>query len=412
MVTRLYPYQQDGAAWLQDEPYRYLGDGMGLGKTIQALVAAKEMGAKHALVICPAAVCENWRVEASVWAPGVNVAPISYDKLIRDKNVVGSDWDLVILDEAHYVKNRTAKRSKAALKVAAQAPRAFLLSGTPMPNHPAELWAPMHALWPDLLKEHNVYRYDDWFNTFCVWRMTQYGKKPFAVKNAPLLREIMGRVMLRRTIDKVALDLPPLRVTTSWLPYDKDFEKILTAAGYGPAWVAEQKARGVDASPPDSTLRRLVGEYKAPLIADQIAEELENRQYHKIVVLAYHRQVLGVLRERLYSFGASYVDGDTPAAQRVKEVEEFRHGTNRVFIGQQTATGTGMNLQVASEIVLAEPAWSPEDNAQAIKRIHRIGSEHPCRARVFIARGTADEHVLSANTSKLRMLVEVNLRGK
>src|SRR5690606_974590 len=118
-----------------------------------------------------------------------------------------------ILDEAHYCKSNVAKRSLAALQVARRAGRAMLLSGTPMPNHPGELWAPIRALWPEIPRELGLKSYNEWFDYFNIYRVTRYGKRPVAARNLDQLRPYLQRIMLRRTADVV--NLPPLRVTLS-----------------------------------------------------------------------------------------------------------------------------------------------------------------------------------------------------
>jgi SNF2 family DNA or RNA helicase len=162
-------------------------------------------------------------------------------------------------------------------------------------------------------------------------------------------------------------------------------------------------------------LRRILGEFKAPaiadIIADIIAEELKERQYSKIVVLAYHHSVLDTLRKKLSPFGVMGFDGSTPTQSRQFAIDVFRDDPSiRVFVAQQTAAGVAVNLQVASEIVLVEPSWSPDEDAQAIARIHRIGSTHACRARIFAVAGTLDEAMQRVRASKIKMQVSLGLR--
>ena len=158
-----------------------------------------------------------------------------------------------------------------------------------------------------------------------------------------------------------------------------------------------------------SRLRRLLGELKAPLVADQIYDEMEDGAYDAIVVMAYHRSVLDVLEHRLKSLGVSRVDGSTPGRRRQEQVDLFQGGKTAIFLGQQTAAGVGLTLTRASELVLVGPSWSPEDNAQAIKRIHRISQDAPCRARIFTIPGTLDASVMGTLARKTRMIEEVGL---
>lgn len=397
----LYPYQLDGVAFLVSRDRGYLADEMGLGKTTQACAACQYLDLKRVLVIAPASTLPNWRYEFESWGPrGATLTAVSYDRLSRNRdNYSGKDYDVVILDEAHYCKSRRAKRSRAALSIAAEAPRAWLLSGTPMPNHPGELWYPLRMLWPDLVDKN----YQKFFDRFVIWRATEWGPKPVGLKDKAGLRELLRQVMMRRTVDSVGVQLPPLRVDVQLTPR-MDLEEYLGEdAPVLAALAAEERADEASLS----RLRKLLGVAKAPFVGEVIAEELADGAYNKIVVLAYHRDVLDLLEARLREFGLVRVDGSSTDDQRAEAIRAFRDDKGvRVFLGQQVAAGTGLNLQTASEVVLVEPSWVPAENHQAIKRVHRIGSTDPCRARIFAVAGTLDEAVMRTLATKTRMIDE------
>ncbi len=384
----LYPHQKTGAQFLMDNPRAYLGDQMSLGKTIQTLVAARRLGLNRVFVTAPASAIENWYRERDCWAPGLFLAVKSWGT--RDDNIVGSDWDLVVLDEAHRAKTAKAQRTKRWLPVAAAAPRAWLLSGTPMPRHPGELWTVFNALWPELLRPEFNTEWK-WFRYFCRYTMTQYGPRVYGVKNGKVLRGLVNQMMLRRKLEdeEVKMGLPPLRVTAHTLPRDAGFNEALVRAGVD----AVALQRQMDGAEDYSRTRRLLGEYKAPRIADIIVEELEERQYQKIVVMYYHKAVGAMLRKKFAPFGCVGFDGAMPAGKRrQQEIDTFTNDlTARVFCAQQGAAGEAINLQAASEIVLVEPEGSPDPNRQVIKRIHRPGQGLPCRARIFCVAGSVDE---------------------
>jgi len=415
-LNELYPYQEEGVRFLLNHDRAYLADEMGLGKTVQAARAAYYYtngrgGHVNALVIAPASALENWRREWKEWGPPGNFAAISYSsRALRDGTARGGDWDVVILDEAHYVKNPRAKRTLAALNVARSAPRTWLLSGTPMPNHPGELWAPIRALWPEVPARLGVKSHWGWFTKFNHWTQTRYGPRPYGVKNADILREELRNFMLRRRLEDVALDLPPLRVDVSLLPKDAGFETALERAGVDPENLMKRLEAEDTEEGSTSRLRRLLGEYKAPRIGEILLKELDDRAYPKIVVLAYHRAVMGRLRGQLSPHGVVGFHGGTPPAERQEAIDTFREDpTVRVFLAQQTAAGIAINLQMASEIVLVEPDWTPNGNAQAIKRIHRIGQDRPCRARIFAVAGSLDEGLMRTVATKTRIQADVGL---
>lgn len=398
----LYPYQQEGVAFLASRKRAYNADEMGTGKTVQVCAACQLLDLQRVLVIAPASTLPNWRYEFESWGPrGAQLTAVSYDRVARNRDDYrGSDYDVVVLDEAHYVKNAKAKRTKAALAIAAEAPRAWLLSGTPMPNHPGELWAPLRALWPDLVDKS----YWKFFNRYTRWRKTPWGVKPVGVKDAKALRDLLRKVMIRRTVKSIGLQLPPLRVDVQLTPKANVEEVLGEDAAVLEAYAAEDKLDEGSLS----RLRRLLGAIKVPFIAKVLKEELADGAYSKIVVLAYHRDVLDLLEQELAQFGVVRVDGNSTDVQREDAIRAFREDkTVQVFLGQQTAAGTGTNLQVANEVVLVEPSWVPAENHQAIKRIHRIGSDAPCRARIFAVSGTLDEAVMRTLATKTRMIDEV-----
>lgn len=400
MNLELYPYQRTGAAFLAKRRRAYLADQMGLGKSAQAVLAARAVGASSMYVVCPAAAVENWHREASLWGFAGDFEAISYSRLIRRAKSVGPK-SLVVLDEAHYCKTPSAKRSRAALGLAAKADYAWLLSGTPMPNDPTEFWAPVKYLWPESALALGIRTKQQWMDRFCKTRATHWGPKVYGVRNGGELRGLIKPWFLRRTLDDVGLELPPLRVDISYLPKDRAAEQALAEYEDYDSMPAEQVFT--------STLRRLLGRAKAPAIARQIVEELRDKAYEQIVVLYYHKEVRDLLAEQFAKAGVSVTGfgGDTPASQRQEAVDAFQAGKAQVFLAQQSSAGVAITLTAAHEIVLVEPAWTPDDNDQAIKRIHRIGQDKPCRARIFSMPGTVDSALMQTVARKTQMKKEV-----
>ena len=397
---KLYDYQEEGVDFLMRHRRAYLADVPGLGKTAQALLAAKALQSVP-IVIAPAAAVPVWWDEAKKWdCPLADV--ISYTRLARIKpEIVNSLYrttPLVILDEAHYVKSPIAVRTKAALKVAGNARRAWLLSGSPMPNNPSELYTVFNALWPDRIPE-NARTFEGWRDHFCQWysqRISQYRFVPkiTGVRNGAQLREMVRGVMLRRHLEDVNLQLPPLRLHVVPLPADEAF------AGELETLVEEEGIR-------TPTVRRLIGEHKASRIAKIVGDELIS----PIVLMYHHKEVGKILRQKLIVRGwrCFGFDGSHTAEQRGREVERFQnhpHGP-KVFIVQQQAGGIAITLTAAAEIILVEPDWSPEVNAQAIKRVHRISQDRPTRARLFKVEDSIDEAIIETLARKIRMRKEI-----
>jgi len=414
-MPELYAYQRHGMLWLAERRRAYLADDMGLGKTPQAIRAAAYLGVESVMVVCPASVRDVWRAEIGKWDslnPPCRWDVWGYEELVNHVShghpVRGAE--LLIVDEAQYCKNLSAKRSKVVLKLANQAPRIWFLSGTPMPNHPGELYTVFRAVWPDLMPA-NAKRYGGWLDTFCQYDFGQYNNiRVFGARNTALLRDLLDRIMLRRKLDDVDVDLPDLRFEEMMLPVAPSALELLSAAEAETetdAVLAAVTAGQVPAS--TSRLRHILGVEKARVLASVLREELEaSPPERKLVVLAHHREALRLLTEGLAAFGAVTMDGSTPAAQRAMRIRRFQQEPDcRVFVGQLTTAGVGITLHAASEIVLAEPPWSPGDIQQAVKRIHRIGQDKPCRARMCFVPQTLDEGIQRVISRKLQMENEI-----
>ncbi|NIT75626.1 MAG: hypothetical protein GWO44_01640, partial [Thermoplasmata archaeon] len=160
---KLYDYQEEGVRFLASRRRAYLADVPGLGKTAQAIMAAKKVRARSILVVCPAVAIPVWNEEFQKWWPRRRgeLEIISYNKLARPGAMTPQGLDLVILDEAHYTKSPDALRTKAALLAAQGAKRAWLLSGSPMPNNPSELYTVFDYLWPSKIPP-NTHSYEAW----------------------------------------------------------------------------------------------------------------------------------------------------------------------------------------------------------------------------------------------------------
>ncbi len=397
---KLYPYQEEGARFLVHRPTAYLADEMGLGKTVQALHAASVTAnidpddGLAPCVICPASVIPVWQEHMHML--GIPGAVVSYNKM----GSVPSDAQFFIFDEAHFLKNPQAQRTKNAQEIVRSAARVWFLSGTPMPNGPHELFTAVQMLRPDLLTpEWNTYT--KWLRYFCVYEPTQYGFRVLGSKNKDVLRLLVKRFIKRRRTRDVLHDLPPLRT---------DYVRIGAASSRIPTEFmdvsAAQQWLNMPASDPHvSRLRRRLGEWKARIIAQELIQELSDDPTKTLAVYAHHTTVLDALEEELECFGVTRIDGSTK--DRATPVFTFnQQAITRVFLGQNQAAGTGITLTGTSDIVLVEPSWSPEDNKQIIKRIHRIGQTAACRARIMAVADSLDDAICGVLARKTRMIVD------
>jgi SWI/SNF-related matrix-associated actin-dependent regulator 1 of chromatin subfamily A len=395
-----------GAAALAERRKLYLGDEPGLGKTTTALAAAALIGAQHITVICPAIVRPHWWREAREM--GIHLyGVVSYNYAVDKADYLRlalRDADLLIIDEAHFCKNPTSQRTRLifgtgglAQQVLANGGRVWCLSGTPMPRNPAEMFPVISALWPQTLANRGVGGYMGWLNRFCVWKANRYGIKVLGSKNDAMLQEILGKVMLRRLIQNVAGDLPPLRWGILTLDADAVAEILLAEVGLSPE---EREALRDGIIPPMSPninrYRHQIGDLKAKAVTELMLEEL-NTTDQKRVLFCYHRSVLDKLEFELQAYGVVRIDGNTSPTQREERVRQFREiPARRVFLGQIGACGVGLDgLQfAANEVIIVEPDWSRDVNIQAAHRLARIGQALPVQIRMITLEGSLDEAIV------------------
>lgn len=407
-MTPLLPYQHVGARFLASRTRALLADEPGLGKTAQAIAACDLVGARRVLVFCPASVRENWRREFqrfSTTSPDTTI--LSYDYASRKGGL--PDADALVLDEAHFLKNRKAKRTKAIFDYLAERPEmsVFLLTGTPAPKNPADLWPSLYHVLPEaiLTPAGKPMTYWHFVSRYCVVRNNGFGDVIVGGRNLGELRDRLASHVLRRKKEDVLTELPPIRFTDLPLAYLHDLSSgnvadtiaRLESGEEGAAIHHALETAGLDAlqqlAGRAASLRRELGLLKAGLLACWLKDRLADNE-DKIVVFAYHRDVIAMLAQMLKPFGVEKIVGDTPSAERQAAVDRFQTDLRRrVFIGQITAAGTGITLTAASEAVIVEPSWVPAENEQAAMRIHRIGQRDACLVRYAYLAGSLDEKI-------------------
>jgi SNF2 family DNA or RNA helicase len=436
----LFPYQDDGATFLAGRERAGLFDEMGVGKTAQAIGALDKVGARRVVVVAPAAVREVWVGEfrkfariprkvlkgksvddLNLWLRGrADVLILSYEHATKwSKKLQGDLFDALIFDEAHKIKNAQAQRTIAMLGAHASgehglarwAAHVWFLTGTPLHNDPVDVWPFLRFTGATRLTlAPFIARY---FHS----RAGTYGSRQEPREEMVAeLRHVIRSVSLRRTHGEVGLQLPPLWTTT--LSVDGDTAELRALLREHPGLdqaVLEAVEKGglsfLDAQH-IGTLRRLVGEAKAPAAAQLIADELEQTD-GKRVVMGIHRSALQTVYDELdrRGFGPVLIVGDTPERQRVAAVERFQTDpTCRVFVGNLIAAGAGLTLTAADELDILESSWAPADNAQALKRIHRVGQTRACRGRFISLAGSIDEVVDETVERKTAAILKIEGR--
>lgn len=440
-------WQIEGAQFLADRRHAFLADEPGCGKSCQAIRACDAIGAWSVLVLVPASVRVNWLREFEKFSlfdrPGaalldgktkpVNGVTVCSYNLLANKRLRQSlqerHWDVLILDEAHFLKTRSAGRTKAVYGrkidgvngLAERATYVWRLSGTPAPNHVDELW--IH------LRSAGLYQ-KNWFEfvaDFCSGYDSNYGFRITGTKNADTLRALLSPFMLRRKKADVIPKLPPIEFEHRTLEpavVDEEVyfpETIMAGNTHLRQELAEQNAQLKAAreghadvldtlrslAPSAGTLRKYIGLSKVPPYLDVVKPELRARRYDKLLIGAWHTDVIEWLRRDLHEFGAITLFGGTPAAKRQMLLDKFKSNRACRVLICQVRCAIGFNATAAYRADLLEPSWVPAENKQFIDRVHRIGQTGAVTARFFGCGRSIDADITQALAQKARELAKV-----
>lgn len=438
-MPELFPYQAYGVEWLKNHPAALLADDMGLGKTAQAIRYAEAVGARNVLVVCPASLKINWQREWAMWAGrkahisnstngGVFklddvVVIINYDVVhARRAEVTSRVWDLVIFDEAHYLKNQKARRTRACFGFRSFKPidgeRKLLLTGTPVLNKPVELWTLLRYLRPDVWRDYFGYvkRYCGAFKGPWGWDVSG------ATNLDELQRVLRSNLMLRRRKEEVLTELPPkLRQIVEVEPdsgarklIQRDagiIDRALKALGLGKEETLTEEEfseavwamMGGDGIPfeEQSTVRRETGEAKIPAAIAHLTDAVGAG--HKVVAFAWHQEVIQRVAEQFP--GCAVVTGDTSVPKRQSAVDRFQTQDDcNLFIGQINAAGVGLTLTASSHVVFIELPWSPALVTQAEDRCHRIGQHDSVLVQHLVLANSLDSKMAKVLLQKQRTI--------
>jgi SWI/SNF-related matrix-associated actin-dependent regulator 1 of chromatin subfamily A len=361
----------------------------GLGKTRSAIEAAD----LPALVLAPASLLVNWRREVELWRPGASpwFRVVSYADRELDR-IKARDFGTVIADEAHFLKNAEATRTKLSCGLLAGARRAIAVSGTLIPNRPIELWPLAYSLritersFADFAMRYAAAFHDDW------GALDVRG-----ASNLPELRDLLSPHVIRFTKREVMPELPDKtwRVIALDLPAPRR-EKTFSA----------DDLRYMDEAVAFEAMSAVLKEHgvrKIPLAVEHVNNVLEGAE--KVVVFAYHRDVVLGIAAALEPHGVEVILGGQSPRRRQEAVDRFQKPDGpRVFVLQIVAGGVGYNLTAAHHVVFAEGSWVPAVLEQGADRCHRIGSRGNVTADVLTIHRSIDEHMIRRALDKLRVI--------
>lgn len=425
--AQLRDYQTEGYQWMQRLMNCGLGaclaDDMGLGKTLQVLCVLLAHAAKGpSLVIAPSSVCNNWCAEAEKFTPTLNLYQLencdrqeqvsklgkrdvlvcSYGLLVAEAPLLTAvSWNVVVLDEAQYIKNSQTQRARTAC--ALQAKCRIAATGTPIENSLDELWSIF-----------------DFINTGYLGNLEQFrarfSNNPL---NRKLLRSIVAPFILRRLKADVLDELPEKTETTHYISLS-DEERALYEACRREALIKTQshddrfsilaqlmRLRRLCCHPQlvDKTWTAESGKITALL---EMAEALRESG-HKALIFSQFTDMLKLVSQAFDRTGYSYLylDGSTPKAKRGKLVDSFQEGEADFFLISLKAGGTGLNLTAADYVILLDPWWNPAVEAQAADRTHRMGQKRPVTVCRLVCKETIEEKVMALHADKRELFDQV-----
>jgi len=388
----LRQYQSFGGKFALTQGRVIIGDEMGLGKTLQAIsvIAHRHAtGATRFLVVCPASVLTNWmrevqsRSELAItkihgedhkgslqkWISDGGIGITTFDTLksfdLTPEAISALQVDTVIVDEAHYVKNKSTGRSRTISKWLDRSPNVIFLTGTPLENSVDEFITLATLLDPKIGNDLNRI-------------VLASGPEPF--------RRAVAPIYLRRNTEEVLKELPELIEVTEYCTWEGvDKQKYIDAVASGNFMAMRRAAFNPFNDLTPSKLERLI-----ELVDESIASG------QKVIVFSYFRTVIEQVMLALGERAIGPITGSVSSTQRQAIVDQFQQSPiPQALVGQIQAAGTGLNIQAASVVILCEPQIKPSLEVQAIARAHRMGQIRKVQVHRLILPESVDEHMLS-----------------
>jgi len=437
--AKLRDYQEYGFKWLKTLAHYKMGgilaDDMGLGKTLQSIafiVSEKEDKKDMApvLIVTPASLVYNWRNEFRKFAPSINIKIIdglpeerkvliqdsiqadvwitSYPLLRQDIDLYQAyNFDVLILDEAQAIKNSTTKTFKAVQLI--EANKRFALSGTPIENSINELWSIFQVVLPGL------------FSNKLTFNRLEHDKisrlvNPFILRRLKkdVLKELPDKI---ETVQVSELTREQKEIYLGYLEkIQKDARASIQEGGFNKNRIkilaGLTRLRQI-CNHPALFLENYAGESgKLEQLMELIESALKNKR--RILIFSQFSSMLQMIRTRLDDEGYScfYLDGDTPAKERVILAEQFNKEYEDIFLISLKAGGVGLNLTGADTVILFDLWWNPAVEEQATGRAHRIGQKKVVQVIRLITNGTIEEKIYEMQQKKKELIERIIQPGE
>lgn len=432
---RVFPHQEIGVKFLLSKNNRILGDDMGLGKTLMSTIASIESGVEKILVVCPANAKINWFREINAYIPEEDISIIksghwdpkrytiiNYDILknfhtITDgrknykdyeihRNLVDEGFDLVIMDEAHMVKNPKANRTKIMNQITEKIKKRWLLTGTPIANRPMDFFnllnicdSPVTSSWKQF-----AFRYCDGKKFKKKLKSGSY-RDIWITDGASNLEELHNRtknLILRRKKED-HLDLPPKIVAPYYVEiddmnqYHRVFDEYLEWAK------SEGKRLGTGRHMVELiVLRKYLALEKTKQTIELAEQAIENGQ--KVIIFTNFTHSFDTLMDHFGKIAVGH-NGKMNSTSKQNSIDKFQEDDNiKVFVGNLISAGTAITLTKAETVIMNDLDFVPSNHAQAEDRAHRIGSTSTTNVYYPIAVGTIDEMMFKILEKKRKII--------
>ena len=421
----LFEYQKQGIEFLVSKHGGMLLDEQGLGKTIQALKACEKVDPQVLVIVCPAIMRGTWSHHvANLMPSNIQVVINSYEwyvKLDNYKSLLKSikgKQVAVIVDEAHYIKTPTSKRTKTVQHLLSLDNIVFkvLLTGTPITRDVDDLFTQLKVFYPDFCRSIFEYR-----KKYMNCTHSYFGDVYKGFKNEYSRQEIINYLKscsLRRTKRSAGLELPSITRTPVFVDINKKVaEKSLEILDY-----ATKVINGVDDYTTYKTdlseeashiasIRKALGVAKVPQVL-QYVEHLLQSGITKLVLFGVHVDVVNLiyesLKEKYKEIKTHRIIGATTSTQREKIIKEFQElETPQILVANMIACGVGVTLTKSHTVVFAELDFTPSNIMQAEARVHRITQEHIVNSIFMVANESLDAKILDLIKDKLRVIKDV-----
>jgi len=433
----LFPHQETAVKFLLKRDKSILSDEMGLGKTMSSIAAALLSGAEKILVICPAIAKINWFrevteyleeemvtiVKSGYWQPKIFTI-INYDILnrfhqIEDKRkkeetksyINEENFDLLIVDEAHMIKNKDTIRGKIVAQIAEKIPKVWLLSGTPIANRPMDYYNLLKVCQVPVTNnfQHFAYRY-------CAAKSFNKKLKSGKIKriwltdgasNLEELHQKTKNYILRRKKED-HLNLPPKIVSPFYLElenkkgYENAFEDYVN-------WL---KSEGRKLGPARQmvemiVLRKFISEEKIPFTIDMVRNFLEQSEDKKIIIFTVFTESLKKLKQEFGDIAVCH-NGEMSDKEKQKSIDKFQNDQNtRIFIGNIVSAGSAITLTASDTTIFHDMDFSPSNHQQAEDRNYRISQDKTVNVYYPVFEATIEEKIYDILQKKKEIISKI-----